>query len=68
MDTQSEKAALPTYKAALPTDKAIDPLRRVFVPKEFEIKGVTLFRTLDKQCYYRDKNGCIRRLRRDGHN
>lgn len=51
--------------AAQPLDQKppiIDPLRRVFVPKEAKTsKGTVVFRTLDFQVYARLPDGSIRR-------
>lgn len=40
----------------------LDPLRRVFVPRERKQEdGTAIFRTLDKQSYIRGVDGVIRR-------
>ena len=51
-------------KKATEADNAtkIDPLHRVFVPIEGRnVRGQWTFRTMDRDEYYRDVNGCIRR-------
>lgn len=51
-----------TEKAKAEKAKPIDPLRRVFVPRESEIgDGIFAFKTSDKQRYFRRQDGSIRR-------
>jgi hypothetical protein len=59
MDTQSRDAQ------AVAQTPEIDPLRRVFVPKECKTsKGTTVLRTLDGVVYARVADGSLRRARK----
>lgn len=43
---------------------ALDPLRRVFIPREFPIaEGGTVLRTTDGETYRRGTDGAIRRAK-----